>query len=139
MPDRIVLADTGPIVAFLVQQEPGHTWAVRQFQRLSAPLITCESVLAESFHFLRKQRGGAERFFRLLETGALSVQFQLSDHLERVGALVRKYESVPMSLADACLVRMSELHPDSQVLTLDGDFRIYRRLGRQVVPTIMPD
>jgi hypothetical protein len=41
-----------------------------------------------------------------------------------------------MSLADACLVRLSELRADSEVMTLDGDFTIYRRHGRQVIPLI---
>jgi len=41
-----------------------------------------------------------------------------------------------MSLADACLVRMSELHADSPVLTLDDDFRIYRKNKRQAIPIL---
>ena len=44
----------------------------------------------------------------------------------------------PMSLADACLVRMTELDAQSVVLTLDSDFRVYRRNRRQMIPTIMP-
>ena len=51
---------------------------------------------------------------------------------------MRKYADVPMSLADACLVRMSETLADSVILTTDADFRIYRRHGRQVVPCMMP-
>ena len=49
-----------------------------------------------------------------------------------------RYQTVPMSLADACLVRMSELHLHSKILTFDSDFQIYRRNGRQVIPTLMP-
>jgi predicted nucleic acid-binding protein len=44
-----------------------------------------------------------------------------------------------MSLADACLVRLSELHRDSTVFTLDSDFRIYRRHGNKVIPVLMPE
>jgi uncharacterized protein len=51
---------------------------------------------------------------------------------------MRKFASVPMSLADACLVRMTELEPHSVLLTLDSDFRVYRRNKRQTIPTIMP-
>jgi hypothetical protein len=54
-------------------------------------------------------------------------------------ALMTKYATVPMSLADACLVRMTELNSGSTVLTLDRDFRVYRRTGRHVVPVIAPD
>ncbi|MGH8628172.1 MAG: hypothetical protein ACREYC_23880 [Gammaproteobacteria bacterium] len=51
---------------------------------------------------------------------------------------MRKYANVPMSLADACLVRMTEILPDPVILTTDADFRIYRRHGRHVVPAVTP-
>ena len=49
-----------------------------------------------------------------------------------------KYHDIPMSLADACLVRMAELLPDPVVLTTDSDFAVYRRFGRRVVPYLSP-
>ena len=49
-----------------------------------------------------------------------------------------RYANVPMSVADACLVRMSELVADCTVFTLDGDFRVYRRNKRQKIPVLMP-
>jgi predicted nucleic acid-binding protein len=52
--------------------------------------------------------------------------------------LLRKYADVPMSLADACLVRMTETFSDSMVLTTDSDFRVYRRHSRQIIPSVMP-
>ena len=52
---------------------------------------------------------------------------------------MQRYESVPMSLADACLVRMSEIYTDTSILTLDSDFRIYRQYKNQVIPVIMPE
>jgi hypothetical protein len=66
------------------------------------------------------------------------VEFQASSHVRSLAALIAKYSNVPMSLADACLVRMTELHEDSVVMTLDGDFLIYRRHGRQAIPVLMP-
>ena len=49
-----------------------------------------------------------------------------------------KYENVPMSLADACLVRMTEIEKTSQIITLDQDFNVYRRFDRQHIPILMP-
>jgi hypothetical protein len=43
-----------------------------------------------------------------------------------------------MDLADACLVRMSEMHADCVVWTPDSDFRVYRRHGRQTIPLLAP-
>jgi hypothetical protein len=52
--------------------------------------------------------------------------------------LLDKYANIPMSLADACLVRMTQALPDPVNLTTDSDCRIYRRHGRQIVPCAMP-
>jgi predicted nucleic acid-binding protein len=74
----------------------------------------------------------------MLRRRAVVISFDLSDELEPVLILMGKYADVPMSLADACLVRMSETLPDPIVLTTDADFRIYRRHSRQVVPCLLP-
>ena len=58
--------------------------------------------------------------------------------MESVLKLLQKYGNVPMSLADACLVRMSETLPEPIILTTDSNFRIYRRHSRQMVPCMMP-
>ena len=52
--------------------------------------------------------------------------------------LIQKYSDVPMSLADACLVHMTEKLAAPLVLTTDADFRIYRRHGRQIIPCLLP-
>jgi len=103
-----------------------------------APLVTCESVISEAWFLLRATDVGRRSLLDLLDRGALGVDFNLQDHLPRVVDLLRRYANVPMSLADGCLVRMSEIVPDSVVLTLDSDFRIYRRNRRQKIPLLIP-
>ena len=73
-----------------------------------------------------------------LRRGLLVSDFSLRAEQEAVLAMMDKYADVPMSLADACLVRMTEVRPDPLLFTTDGDFRIYRRHSRQVVPCRMP-
>ena len=63
---------------------------------------------------------------------------RLRDEIERVLDLKDKYADVPMSLADACLARMTETLPDPVVMTTDADFKTYGRHNRQVVPCLMP-
>ena len=75
---------------------------------------------------------------RFLELGVVQVPFQFASDHRRVMQLMHTYRNVPMSLADACLVRMSELYPDAPVFTLDKDFLVYRRNKRQQISTIMP-
>jgi predicted nucleic acid-binding protein len=53
--------------------------------------------------------------------------------------LMERYEDVPMSLADACMVRMTELFDNAAVMTFDADFRIYRRSGRKIIPLVAPE
>jgi predicted nucleic acid-binding protein len=132
------IVDTGPIVALLSDSDRWHGWAKEQFAALRAPLATCEAVLAETSYLLGSDGRAAEGLFGLLERSVLKVEFNLAAEHRALRALMRRYANVPMSLADACLVRMSELSDDASVLTLDSDFRIYRRLGRRAIPLITP-
>lgn len=111
---------------------------MEQLARLPPSLITCEAVLTEAAFLLRGTRGGSDRLMELVERGMLTCPFELSAEAPHVRRLMKRYADVPMSLADACLVRMSEERPHSSVMTLDSDFRRYRKLGRQVIPLICP-
>src|SRR2546423_13710474 len=132
-----VLADTGFLIALLNRRDSNHPWAVAQTRELRPPWITCEAALSETFFLLGER--GAPALRAMLKRQSLRLAFGLSAHLPAVLKLMEKYASVPMSLADACLVRMTEADADCILLTTDGDFRIYRRHSRQVVPCRMPD
>jgi uncharacterized protein len=138
MASRTILADPGPLVAFIAARDEWHDWAVHQFQSLSPPWFTCEAVVSEALHLLEAHPDGVSRLTLMLERGALQLRFSLDDHLPAILALVRRYSDTPMSLADACLVRMSELDDSAAVFTTDGDFRIYRKNSWQVIPLIYP-
>jgi predicted nucleic acid-binding protein len=133
---RSVLADTGFLVALLSRRGGHHRWAAAQATRFPPPWTTCESVLSETFHLLG--RNGQAQFAELLRRGAVMPAFDLGDELDPVLALMVKYSDVPMALADACLVRMTETLANPIVLTTDADFRVYRRHSRQLVPCVMP-
>jgi hypothetical protein len=105
---------------------------------LGRPAYTCEPVITEAAYLLGDFHNGIDSLMWLLERGYLTTPFHLADERPAVIRLLRKYASVPMSLADACLVRMTELRTTSPVLTLDTDFRVYRKSGRAVIPTLMP-
>jgi predicted nucleic acid-binding protein len=134
-----VIADAGPLVAYLKRDDKDHDWATDVFQRRTGPLRTCDAALGEAFFLLRQTHGGTEKLLALLERGLVMPDFNLAAELPAIGQLLRRYESVPMSLADACLVRMAEMHRDAAVFTLDSDFRIYRKHRRQIIPLIYPD
>jgi predicted nucleic acid-binding protein len=136
---KVVLADTGPIVAFLNRRDRHHAWAVETLAELRPPLLTCEAVLSEAAYLVRGLPGGGERVVELVRRGVLEVAFDLQREATGVARLLRRYASLPMDLADACVVRLSELYSDSSVLTVDSEFRdVYRRNGRQVIPALLP-
>ncbi len=131
-----VLVDAGFIVALLARRDGNHRWAAMHAARHPPRWLTCDAVLSEAFHLLG--RAGEPALATLLARGALHSAFHVGTDTEPVLHLMRKYRDVPMSLADACLVRMSEIMPDAVLLTTDADFRIYRRHGRQVIRCLMP-
>ncbi len=134
-----ILLDTGPLVAYLASDEQHHAWATEQFRQFTGPLITCEAVLGEAFFLLRKSPRHLKSLRQMLADGAFDLSFHLLDEGLAISRLMDSYHDVPMSLADACLVRLSELHATLPVVTLDSDFRIYRRFGRKQIPFIMPE
>jgi predicted nucleic acid-binding protein len=136
---KVFLADTGPIVAYLNGRDRHHAWAVGLLKQLRPPLLTCEAVLSEAVFLLRSAPGGGERVMDLVARGVLEVRFDLQREVAAVTGLLRRYRALPMDMADACLVRMSELNGDCVLLTVDSEFRdVYRRNGRQVIPTLLP-
>ena len=134
---KSVLVDAGFVVALLSSRDAHHHWAVVQAPELPPPWSTCEAVLSEAFHLLGAQ--GAHTLGMLLRRRALVVGFDVGEDLEPVLRLMEKYQDIPMSLANACLVRMSEILSNPVILTTDRDFRIYRRHSRQTVPCVTPE
>jgi predicted nucleic acid-binding protein len=133
-----VLLDTGPLVAFLNRGDRHHGWARSELGRVTPPLLTCEAVVSEACFLLRRLPDGPYAVLELVRRGLLSTAFDLGREAALVQKLLARYAEVPMSLADACLVRLAEINPASFVLTLDSDFALYRMHGRQVIPVRMP-
>lgn len=79
-----------------------------------------------------------DALFGFLENGALQIGLQIGEHLKPLRALHRKYRDRPMSLADACVVRMAELYDRHLIFTLDSDFSVYRKHGRIPLSLIHP-
>ena len=137
---RRVLVDTGPLVALLDRRDVHHTWVQRELALLHQPLVTCEAVLSEVFFLVTRIRGGITAFAELLGEGLIATNATFSYATERSEILrqLKRYSGVPMSFADACLVRMSEIDRDSIIFTTDRDFLTYRRYRRQPIPLISP-
>jgi predicted nucleic acid-binding protein len=138
MPKNIIL-DTSVLVALLSVRDNHHAWAKNTVAAIATPFLTCEAVLTETCFLLRSHDMGRREVLRSLQQGYIQVPFHLIDEAEAIDLLMHRYQNVPMSLADACLVRMSEIYENSAVLTLDSDFKIYRKHRNEQIPVIMPN
>src|SRR5712692_8197906 len=133
-----VLLDTGPIVAYLDDRDAHHAWAVATFSSVDLPAITCEAVLSEACFIAARGGRPAARVLDYAMRARIRIGLRLDEELAAVRALMERYANVPMSLADACLVRLAEL-TGLPICTLDSDFAIYRASGRRALTLITPD
>ena len=128
------IADTGFLVAFANRRDRYFPWAYSLAECVQEPLLTCEAVLAETAFHLKN----SGLVLRMLETGLVRVAFDLEAQRSQLAALAQRYTDRHPDLADLCLIRMSELNAKLPVITVDGDFRIYRRHRRESIPVMMP-
>ena len=134
-----ILVDTGPLVAYLDRSDRDHAWAKHYFMQISRPLLTCEAVIAEALFLLRRGGIDPDHLLSLVSRGLVLPDFRLNTEISSIQQLMKSYRNIPMSLADACLVRMAEIYEPSEVMTLDSDFTIYRKFRRKVIPLLRPN
>ena len=134
----LAIVDTGPLVAFFDRAERYNVWVSQRIEEIEAPLLVCEPVLAEAMHLLARHPKAQDAIFELLQNGALSIAFRIAEHIDALHRLLQRYRDTPMSLADACIVRMAEIHEHHAVLTLDSDFAIYRKHRRLPLTVVHP-
>ena len=135
---RAAIVDTGPLVAFLDRAEHHHHWVAERIEELDTPLLVCSAYPDISMHLLARFSRAQDALFGLLENGALAITFRIDEHVSALRKLHQKYRDRPMSLADACIVRMAEIYERHAILTLDSDFSVYRKHGRVPLALIHP-
>ena len=133
-----VLLDTGILVAYLIERDRYHDWAVTTFSDLDTPAITCEAVLTEAAFLVARTRRPATLVLDYAAHSGIQIGLRLDREMTVIRALMQRYENVPMSLADACLVRLAEI-TGLPICTLDSDFAIYRAHGRRALTLITPE
>lgn len=128
------IVDTGFLVALLEANDSHHAWAVEVAEQIRWPALTCESVLSETaFHV-----GSSDVPLKMVSDGLLQVSFDIPRQMEHLRDLAVRYADRKPDLADLCLVRMSEIYPRHTILTVDDDFRVYRRNKREAIPLLFP-
>ena len=129
------ILDAGPLIAALNRDDQHHRWACETIARLGPPFYCCPEALAEA----AAMTGQPAVIVEMVQAEEIILDFDLSEQSAAVLALLKKYADLKMDLADACIVRMTELKRDCQVVTLDRtDFSVYRRNGRETIPIVVP-
>ena len=121
-----VLVDTSALVAAFDRGAATHEATKAAFESLGKrPLATCQAVVTEAcFLFQSRRLHGARRDLLVnVATGRLGLHDAV---VATVNALMDRYERVPMQFADGCLVDLADQLETDDILTLDGDFRMYR-------------
>lgn len=132
-----LLVDAGFLIALLSRRDNNHAWAAATAARHPPPWKTCEAALSEAFFLLGPR--GMPALAALIRRRAVICAYNFGDDSDAVLTLMQKYRNMPMSLADACLVRMTETLGEAVLLTTDADFRIYRRHSRKTIASVLPE
>ena len=133
-----IIVDTGPLVAYFNRHDRWHRWVADQMAALNPPLLTCEPVITEACFLIQRAGGKPADLIRKITQRSLEIGIDLEEDASGIESLMQRYADTPMSLADACLVRLTERFSDCRLFTLDSDFEHYRRNGRQVIPLLHP-
>ena len=129
------ILDAGPLIASINRQDEHHHWAVQTLERLGPPFYSCAEVMAEAAALTGRPAAVVD----MVAAGEIVLSFDLGEQAAGVLLLLNKYADHRMDLADACIVRMTELIRDCRVVTVDRrDFSLYRRNGRDLIPLIAP-
>lgn len=128
---RDVLVDAGPLIAVLDRDDAYHARCVAAVQRVRGPLVTAWPVVTEAMYLLAETPGGQDALWAMLQSGAVVLRDLGKLDVPRMRELMQKYRDLPMDLADAALVRLAERDGMRDVLTVDGDFSVYRIHGAE--------
>jgi predicted nucleic acid-binding protein len=138
--DRRVLLDTGPLVALLAAGDGHHLVCVETFARLSPPLLTCWPVLTEAAWILRKQHRPLDRMAEAHAAGMFDLLPLEADSLAEIAAVMRRYETLGLQLADAALAYLAERENIRTVFTLDrrdsSIIRVKRNRPLKLIPEV---
>ena len=129
--------DAGPLVAWLCPKDAHHRWALTMLRPLQVEIVTCEAVLTEACHMVAKDGVDPARVLEIVKRGAV-VLARLSGDIRAIRGLMAQYRDQHMDFADACVVRLAEMHEGATVCTTDGDFKVYRIHGRREIPLLAP-
>lgn len=133
---RNILIDAGPLIALFDRSDQYHLKAVEFVRNMEGLLYTTWPVITEVSHMLDFSTKSQVAFLEWIERGGLKLFDLNASHMERMVHLTRKFDDVPMDLADASLMIASEVTGYKEIASIDSDFYIYRDIRNQYLMNI---
>lgn len=131
-----ILIDAGPLIALFDSSDQYHLKAISFLESLERGLLTTWPVITEASHMLSFSTKAQANLLEWMERGGLNLYEMDSDHITRLRELTKRYDDVPMDLADASLMVASEVTGIHQVASIDSDFYIYRDIRNKYLENI---
>ena len=125
----MILTDTGPVLAILDKDDANHARCLAAAQAMPAtPMLTTWPCFTEAMYLLGSVGGYSSQaaLWNLRQTGRLLLHDLRTSDADRMADLMKKYQNVPMDLADASLIVAAEALGMRQIFTVDSDFFVYR-------------
>jgi len=131
-----ILIDAGPLIALFDRSDQYHLKAISFLKSLERGLITTWPVITETSHMLSFSTKAQSNLLEWIERGGLKIYEMEHDHIGRLTELTKKYDDVPMDLADASLMVVSEVKGIHQIASIDSDFYVYRDIRNKYLENI---
>jgi len=133
---KSTLIDAGPLIALFNRNDKYHLKIKEFIKNYSDKLITTWPVITEVSHMLDFNIQTQIDFLTWIQLGAVEVQEIDNQDLTRIIELSKKYSDVPMDLADASLVVLSERLNIKEIITIDSDYYIYRTINKEMINNV---
>lgn len=131
-----ILIDAGPLIALFDRSDKFHLKAISFLKSLDRGLLTTWPVITETSHMLSFSTKAQANFLEWINRGGLKIFEMEHEHVSRLTELTKKYDDVPMDLADASLILVSEVKGIHQIASIDSDFYIYRDIRNRYLENI---
>ncbi len=130
----MIIVDTGFLYALLDRSDAWHERAVAAAPTVEEGWVTTWPALTEATHLITRRLGTqfAQALMDEVADGGLVAWDIPQGMTGRIPAMMKRYASLPMDLADASLVLLADHLGHGRILTTDErDFGVYRWKNRQ--------
>ncbi|MFW5879341.1 MAG: type II toxin-antitoxin system VapC family toxin [bacterium] len=134
---KSTLIDAGPIIALFNKNDKYHKVIKEFLKDYQGKLITSWPVITEASHMLDFNVHVQIDLFKWIKLGGLLIEEVNIDDIGRIITLSEKYSDIPMDLADASLVVLSEKLKIKEIITIDSDYYIYRTIEKEMLNNIL--